>query len=276
MANNITNKMQKAITGTEKAIDSDAVGVSQAIVNAVKEEVADYKLTREMRTQAMQEFGVDEATVNGWQTVSDLMDHLDLVELAKRHPEEINRTIASVLSFLSFIPVVGALHRVIEKLPDSVLPKLVQTVGLLSPEHILNVISKKRLEKKERVGEKKTPKYLTIMQEKVNKVKESGTKLLSRKACEDASVEKYVYPAVFTSEAEGYSIVFPDLEGCYTCGDSLEDGLKMASEVLALVLSGYKKEKREFPIPTDQTQITLKEGEFVNYVVCDARSIEGK
>lgn len=30
---------------------------------------------------------------------------------------------------------------------------------------------------------------------------------------------KYVYPAIFTLEDEGgYSVFFPDLEGCYTCG----------------------------------------------------------
>ena len=34
---------------------------------------------------------------------------------------------------------------------------------------------------------------------------------------------KYVYPAVFTPEEKGYSVYFPDLEGCYTCGDDLQD-----------------------------------------------------
>ena len=34
---------------------------------------------------------------------------------------------------------------------------------------------------------------------------------------------KYIYPAVFTKEEDGgYSVVFPDLESCYTCGDTLE------------------------------------------------------
>lgn len=80
---------------------------------------------------------------------------------------------------------------------------------------------------------------------------------------------KYAYPAIFTPEENGYSIVFPDLEGCYTCGDSLEDGLEMARDVLALVLYGYEKEGRVIPSPSDRTAIPLKQGEFVNYVVCD-------
>lgn len=82
-------------------------------------------------------------------------------------------------------------------------------------------------------------------------------------------MSKYVYPAVFTPEEKGYSVVFPDLEGCYTCGDNLVDGLEMARDALALVLYGYEKEGREIPGPSERIAITLKEGEFINYVVCD-------
>lgn len=80
---------------------------------------------------------------------------------------------------------------------------------------------------------------------------------------------KYAFPAVFTPEEEGYSIVFPDLEGCYTCGDDMEDALEMAEDALALVLYGYEKDRRVIPSPSDRTKIPLKEGEFVNYVACD-------
>ncbi len=47
---------------------------------------------------------------------------------------------------------------------------------------------------------------------------------------------KYVYPAVFTQEEKGFSVWFPDLEGCYTCGDDLNDAIRMAEDVLAYVL----------------------------------------
>ena len=57
---------------------------------------------------------------------------------------------------------------------------------------------------------------------------------------------KYAYPAIFTPEDDGsFSINFPDLEGCYTCGDSLEDGIEMAEDALALVLYGYEKDGRK-------------------------------
>lgn len=81
---------------------------------------------------------------------------------------------------------------------------------------------------------------------------------------------KYAYPAIFTPEKDGgFSINFPDLEGCYTCGDNLVDSLAMAEDVLALVLYGYEKDGREIPTPSKKTAISLSEDEFVNYIACD-------
>lgn len=81
---------------------------------------------------------------------------------------------------------------------------------------------------------------------------------------------KYAYPAIFTPEEDGsFSIVFPDLESCYTCGDSLEDGIEMAEDVLALVLYGYEKDGREIPAPSAPATLSLSGNEFVNYIACD-------
>lgn len=83
-------------------------------------------------------------------------------------------------------------------------------------------------------------------------------------------MSKYAYPAVFTLEEDGtYSIIFPDLEGCYTCGDSLEDGIEMAEDALALTLYGYEKEGREIPKASAPAAITVSENEFVNFIACD-------
>ncbi len=81
---------------------------------------------------------------------------------------------------------------------------------------------------------------------------------------------KYAYPAVFTPENDGgFSIKFPDLEGCYTCGDDMVDGLLMAKDVLTLVLYGYEKDGKEIPVPSKETSIALSKGEFINFVACD-------
>lgn len=80
---------------------------------------------------------------------------------------------------------------------------------------------------------------------------------------------RYVYPAVFTPEDGGYNVVFPDLDGCYTCGDDLTDAIYMAEDVLAFTLFDYEKEAREIPKPSDPEKIKTKKAEFVNYIVCD-------
>ncbi len=81
---------------------------------------------------------------------------------------------------------------------------------------------------------------------------------------------KYAYPAIFTPEEDGsFSINFPDLEGCYTCGDSLEDGIEMAEDALALVLYGYEKDARAIPAPSSSSAFTISGNEFVNYIACD-------
>lgn len=81
---------------------------------------------------------------------------------------------------------------------------------------------------------------------------------------------KYAYPAIFTPEEDGgFSIRFPDLENCYTCGNDMVDSLAMAEDVLALVLYGYEKDRREIPSPSEKSDLSLSEGEFINYVACD-------
>ena len=83
---------------------------------------------------------------------------------------------------------------------------------------------------------------------------------------------KYVYPAVFTKEKDGkYSIVFPDLEGCYTTGDNLADGIYMAEDVLTFTL--YSLEKNNQNIPNASEKLSTPKGSFVNYVACDTNEI---
>lgn len=84
---------------------------------------------------------------------------------------------------------------------------------------------------------------------------------------------KYIYPAVFTKEEDGgYSVVFPDLESCYTCGDSLEQAMDMAEDCLALVLYGYETDKKAIPNASSIDSITTNSDEFVSLIKCDTLS----
>ena len=80
---------------------------------------------------------------------------------------------------------------------------------------------------------------------------------------------KYVYPAVFTPEDGGYSVNFPDLEGCYTTGDDLRDAIYMAEDVLSFTLFDYEKGNKDIPEASGLNEIELKKDEFINYIVCD-------
>ena len=79
---------------------------------------------------------------------------------------------------------------------------------------------------------------------------------------------KYVYPAVFTPEEKGqFSVNFPDLESCYTCGDDLGDALYMAEDVLAMTLVSYEDKGLSIPAPSEK--LPLEAGEFQNFIACD-------
>lgn len=80
---------------------------------------------------------------------------------------------------------------------------------------------------------------------------------------------KYVYPAIFEREKSGgYSVFFPDLEGCYTCGDDLTDSIYMAEDVLAFTLYDYEKDAKDIPAPSDPSALKADNG-FVNFIACD-------
>lgn len=80
---------------------------------------------------------------------------------------------------------------------------------------------------------------------------------------------RYVYPAVFEKEETGYSIYFPDIEGCYTQGDTLEDGIEMANDALCLMLYDMEESGKAIPAASDITKIKLGENEFATLIACD-------
>lgn len=80
---------------------------------------------------------------------------------------------------------------------------------------------------------------------------------------------KYVYPAVFTPEAAGYSIYFPDFESCYTSAETLAEGMVMANDVLCLTLYGMEEDGRKAPDPSGVKDIAAEGDSFVSLVACD-------
>lgn len=61
---------------------------------------------------------------------------------------------------------------------------------------------------------------------------------------------KLIYPACFYEEDEGYSVEIPDLLGCCTQGDTLEEALEMAHDAsLGWIITAIEEDE-EIPEPS--------------------------
>ena len=73
----------------------------------------------------------------------------------------------------------------------------------------------------------------------------------------------YTYPALFTKESGGgYSVRFPQLDGCFTQGDTMDEAQRMAAEAMALHLFGMEEDGARIP-DSDFDGIAAKRGELV-------------
>lgn len=71
---------------------------------------------------------------------------------------------------------------------------------------------------------------------------------------------KYVYLAIFHPEKEGgFSIFFPDIEGCYTQGDTMVEAVEMAEDALNLMLWDKEENKEPIPHPSMPQDIRLED-----------------
>lgn len=87
------------------------------------------------------------------------------------------------------------------------------------------------------------------------------------------------YPACFFKKESGYSVVFPDLNDLSTCGETLDESLRMAVDCLAGYLYWLKKDGEAAPAPSSVDAIRLADvaaelevsmdGAFVNIITVD-------
>ncbi|MCL2399972.1 MAG: type II toxin-antitoxin system HicB family antitoxin [Defluviitaleaceae bacterium] len=75
---------------------------------------------------------------------------------------------------------------------------------------------------------------------------------------------KVVYPAKLIQEDKGeYSVLFPDLKGCATCGDNLEHALSMAQEALGLYIVALEENNHPTPTASSLDAINAEQGEYI-------------
>lgn len=92
------------------------------------------------------------------------------------------------------------------------------------------------------------------------------------------------YPAVFlkNKESDGYTILFPDLPGCISCGDDVKEALYMANDALGCFLFHDYAKLEDLPKSSKLEEIDIKdsldegdeeylslEGSFKSYVGLD-------
>lgn len=80
------------------------------------------------------------------------------------------------------------------------------------------------------------------------------------------------YPAIFHPEELGYSVTIPDIDGCFTQGDTMEEAILMAQDAIGLML----EDQPEFPTPSIPSAFRLEEGDFVAMVPFDMEAYQKK
>ena len=68
------------------------------------------------------------------------------------------------------------------------------------------------------------------------------------------------YPAIFHKEDGAYYSEFPDLDGCQTYADTLEDLFVNSSEALGLYLATLLEDNKSLPLATDLSEIRTDDG----------------
>lgn len=84
---------------------------------------------------------------------------------------------------------------------------------------------------------------------------------------------KTIYPAIFHHEDDSYWVEFPDLEGCQSFGDTLEETLANAREALAGYCVALLDQKQSLTPASDIRQISVPEGCFVSIVEAELKLV---
>lgn len=91
-------------------------------------------------------------------------------------------------------------------------------------------------------------------------------------------MKKVYYPACFYAEKEGgYSVIFPDF-GNATCGDTLEEAMYMAEDLLGGLIVSMQDDGEEVPQASDIRNIKADEHEngFVSMIGVDTEAYRKK
>jgi len=84
---------------------------------------------------------------------------------------------------------------------------------------------------------------------------------------------KYVYPAVFYKDENGYSVLFSDFE-CATQGDNLQEAFENAAEAAAGWIMGCIDKGEPLPDASELNLIIPDDGGFVSLLYIDLDNLK--
>jgi len=85
-------------------------------------------------------------------------------------------------------------------------------------------------------------------------------------------MNKLYYPVIFTHEDTGFSVSVPDLPGCFTQGDTLNESVDMVQDAIGLYLDGVT----EYPAASAPDNICVPSGSFVMVIPFDVTAYQRK
>jgi len=89
-------------------------------------------------------------------------------------------------------------------------------------------------------------------------------------------MKNLVYPAIIEQNDDGYSVSFPDLLGCNTCGFDLAEAILMAEDAACGWILGELEDNKQIPKPSDVKNIKLTGKEYISMVVLDMQTYSEK
>ena len=82
-------------------------------------------------------------------------------------------------------------------------------------------------------------------------------------------MRKLIYPGIFYKENDSYWVEFPDLEGCQSFGDTLEEIYENAKEALSAYCVTLLEQGKILNPPTDIYGIKVPDNAFASIIEAD-------
>lgn len=80
---------------------------------------------------------------------------------------------------------------------------------------------------------------------------------------------KFIYPALIHDDNDGLWVEFPDLDGCFSQGDSLEELLYNARESLSGYILTFLEDGEKLPKPSNIKNLKTSSNIFTSFIEVD-------